>query len=293
MEWTQCLKHAIEYTEEHLLDEVVVAEIAKEVGISPFYFQKGFKVMTGVTISEYIRNRRLYLAALDIISGKMKMIDLAFKYGYDTPESFSRAFSRFHGVSPSQMKGDSKKIRPYLPLKITISILGGDSMDFKIETMKAFQVVGFKRRFLFDSAYENIPLFWKEFMKSCNQGSDKMRNLIEQCSIGEFGVCISDETDSTGFDYMIAGAVSKELNPNDLPDGIEIYEIPEMDWAKFRCVGPLPGALQTVNTTIFQEWLPGNHEFEIACGMNIEWYSKGDGSAQNYESGIWVPIKRK
>jgi len=291
MEWTSCLKKSIEYAENHLLEDIHAEEVAKAVHISPFYFQKGFKVLTGITITEYIRNRRLYLAALELLSGEKRIIDLSYKYGYDTPESFSKAFSRFHGVSPAQIKGDVSKIKLYLPLKISISILGGNTMDCVIEKRKSFQVIGFSRHFEFDSAYENIPKFWDEFLENCkkNQYGEILQSVIEQSKIGEYGISINTQTDESGFRYMIAGM--NEVK--DIPTEMEAYEIPEMEWAIFRCVGPLPGALQTVNTEIYKEWLPGNNNYEIACGINIEWYSLGDCSSQNYKSEIWIPVKRK
>lgn len=291
MEWTESLKKAIVYIESHLIEDMDINSIAKAVHISPFYFQKGFKVMTGITITEYIRNRRLYLAALDIIADKTKIIDLAYKYSYDTPESFSKAFSRFHGVSPSQLKGDASKIKPYLPLKISISIVGGTMMDYVVEKMKAFKVIGFKKGFTTDSGYENIPRFWGEFTALYCQGKGNKaeQKIVEDCMVGEYGICIGDPTDGARFDYMIAG----KYQNGDVPEGMEVYEIPELEWVKFRCVGPLPGALQTVNTEIFREWLPGNSEYELATDINLEWYPCGDCSSQDYESGIWIPVKRK
>lgn len=291
MEWTACLKKAIEYIERHLLEDLAVNQIAQEVYISPFYFQKGFKVMTGITMTEYIRNRRLYLSALDIIADKGKIIDLAFKYGYESPESFSKAFSRFHGVSPTQLRGDASKIRPYLPLKISILISGGIEMDYVVEKMEAFQLIGFKKKVAFDGSYDIIPKFWDEFCSVYMQGKGewKKQKIVEDCMIGEFGVCITNCSDKDEFDYMIAGY----YHNGEVPEGMEVYEVPQMEWAKFRCVGPLPGSLQAVNTKIFKEWLPGNEEYEIASGINLEWYAAGDGSSKDYESGIWVPVKRK
>jgi len=289
MEWTESLRKTISYIESHLDEPMEINDIAKEVGISPFYLQRGFKVMTDITIGEYIRNRRLYLAALDLITGREKIIDIALKYDYDTPESFSKAFSRFHGISPIQLRGDSSKIKPYLPLKISVSIIGGSDMDYVVEKMEAFQVIGFKRKFAYESAYEKIPEFWNEYCAKCIKGNEQEQKIIENCMIGEFGVCISDYEDKEGFDYMIAG---KYLG-GDVPESMVIYEIPAMEWAKFRCVGPMPGALQTVNTQIFKEWLPGNSEYEIAASINLEWYSQGDTSAIDYESGIWIPVIRK
>lgn len=296
MEWTERLQKSIRYMETHLLEDISAEEIAKEVCMSTFYFQKAFKIMTGYSVAEYIRNRRLYLAAMDAIAGKEKVIDLAYKYGYDTPESFTKAFSRFHGISPLQIRKHSEKIKPFLPLKITISIQGGNEMDYVVEKMEGFQVIGFEREFSFDSSYQEIPKFWDEFCEKYMKplfAQEKPKNEVEQvirdCCIGAYGICIDDVEEEGKFRYLIAG----NYKGGKVPEGMKVFELPKMEWAKFLCTGPMPGALQSVNTKIFKEWLPNNPEYEIAMGVNIEWYFEGDTSAPDYKSAIWIPVKRK
>lgn len=291
MEWTESLKRAVRYMEQHLLEDIDVEDVAASVFMSPFYFQKGFSIMTGYSVGEYIRQRRLYLAALDTVAGQQKIIDLAYKYGYQTPESFTKAFSRFHGVSPMQMKGDTTKIKVFLPLKITVTIQGGNDMDYTVEKMDGIQVVGIEKTFRYDSAYQEIPKFWDEFCILCSSGKnpDDVQKFIENCMIGEFGICIDDEPGSQQFRYMIAG----KYDGGTVPDGMKLFTLPAALWAKFRCCGPMPGALQSVNTKIFNEWLPGNPDYEIAAGVNIEWYSMGDTNAPDYESAIWIPVRNK
>jgi AraC family transcriptional regulator len=291
MEWTESLKRAVSYMETHLLENIDGYDVAEAVHISPFYFQKGFKLMTGWTIAEYIRYRRLYLAALDVIAAGDKVIDTAYKYGYETPESFTKAFTRFHGVSPMQMKGDAHRIKPFLPLTISIVIQGGSGMDYKIEKMDAFKVIGYERDFTYDEGYQEIPKFWTEFMTNCtlNKNTEQIQSVIEKCMIGEFGVCIDDKPEAKKFTYMIAG----RYDGGTIPPGMRVLEIPAVEWAKFRCTGPLPGSLQAVNTEIFKNWLPGNPDYEMPLSLNIEWYSMDDGSKPDYESGIWIPVKHK
>lgn len=297
MGWTESLQKAIRYMETHLLDDISVEDIAKEVYMSSFYFQKGFKIMTGYSPSEYIRNRRLYLAALDAISGDEKVIDMAYKYGYDTPESFTKAFHRFHGISPLQIRKQAERIRTFLPLKIKISIQGGNDMDYVVEKLEGFKVIGFEREFHFDSAYQEIPKFWDEFSGMCmkkplseqEKPVDDIQQAICDCMIGEYGICIDDIGNEGKFRYLIAGT----YKGGTVPDNMTLFTFPDMEWAKFNCTGSMPGALQSVNTKIFKEWLPNNPDFEIAMGASIEWYSQGDICAQDYESAIWIPVKRK
>ena len=168
-------------------------------------------------------------------------------------------------------------------------------MDYVVEKMRGFQVIGFAREFAFESSYQEIPKFWNEFCeKYCRpQVSGKEKSQTEQvicdCRVGEYGVCIDDLDTEGKFRYLIAGTYTG----GEVPEGMTVYEFPDMEWAKFRCVGSMPGALQAVNTKVFREWLPGNPEYEIAVGANIEWYSKGDTASADYESAIWIPVKRK
>ncbi len=285
MDLVVSIRKAIDYIEEHLSENNVIDQVSNEVGISPLYLQTGFRFMTGYSIAEYIRNRKLYLAAVDIAYSKDKIIDIAFKYGYETPESFSKAFNKFHNQTPMQIRTNPKNINIFLPLKIKITIQGGNNMDFVIEEMGGFKVIGFERIFNFDNSYVEIPKFWSEVMQDYSNNKE----LFDRYSIGEFGVCLDDVDEKGKFRYIIAGV----YKDGDIPSDMKIYEIPSSKWAKFRCVGLLPGAMQTINTKIFKEWLPNNPDFEISLGMNLEWYSAGDCTKSSYESGIWIPVKDK
>lgn len=294
MEWTESLRKSIAFIENHLLDDITAEDVAREVNISSFYLQKGFKLMTNYSISEYIKNRRLYLAALELISEPNKVIDLAYKYGYETPESFSKAFSRFHGISPSRIKGNTRSIKPFLPLKITISIQGGNDMDYIVEKMSRFRVVGFEKIFSFEAGYNEIPRFWDEvsekylsrLMTTGNPQTDIEKAILDN-NVGMFGVCIDDIGKNGEFRYLIAGI----YKGGTVPEGMVTYDLPDMEWAKFRCVGPMPGSLQSVNTKIFKEWLPNNGKYKITMGCNIEYYSEGNPTASDYESAIWLPVE--
>lgn len=142
MEWLSCIKNAIDYMENNLLTIERPEDVAKYLNISTLYLQRGFQIITGYNIGEYIRNRRLYLAAVQLAGCGEKIIDLALEYGYDTPESFTKAFTRFHGATPSEIRKDRTRIKTFLPLRVHIIIQGGYGMDYVVEKMAAFQVLG-------------------------------------------------------------------------------------------------------------------------------------------------------
>ena len=292
MEWLTCIRTAIDYIERHLTEDIRAQEIAERVYLSPFFFQKGFSLMTGYGMSEYVRNRRLYQAALDLKETDDKVIDIALRYGYETPESFAKAFSRFHGASPSQVRAGAP-IRVFLPLKIQICIQGGDQMNCTIQTIGPIRVIGFERIFDMESSYAEIPKYWTEIFKTYGNGKNSPENPYEKAirenGIGEYGVCI-DDIGGGKFRYLIAGAYKGGF----VPEGMTVYTLPESDWAVFDCVGPIPETLQKVNTQIFREWLPGNAEYELCGSANIEWYSAdGRTTDPDYHSAIWIPVKKK
>lgn len=288
MDWTQSIRTAIDEMEKHLLDEDCVEKACRAALVSPLYLQQGFRIMTGLSMAEYVRCRRLYKAALDI-AGEAKVIDTALKYGWDTPESFTKAFSRFHGVSPMQVKKDTHHIRSFLPLRVSITIQGGNDMDFTIEKKPEMQLIGIAYEVAFENSYQTIPAIWSKLMQDfqASSGNAALRQAITAHRIGEFALCMDHHPEQGTFTYLIAGL----YQGGNVPEGMRLHTLPEMDWAVFPCVGPLPGALQSLNTKIFREWLPGNNEYRIASDTTVEWYAEGDGSDENYRSAIWVPVK--
>jgi AraC-type DNA-binding domain-containing proteins len=296
MEWLISIRTAVDYMENHLEDNISAQDVADRVYLSPFFLQKGFSLMTGYGIGEYIRNRRLYLAALDLKETKDKVIDIALRYCYETPESFTKAFSRFHGATPSQVRAGAS-ITVFLPLTIRLSVQGGKQMDYKITPMFPFKVIGFQKMFDNETAYAEIPKYWDEICEkyALDVYSGKApanpyeQALMDNC-IGEYGVCI-DDIGGGKFRYLIAG----KYTGGDVPEGMVLYEFPRSDWAVFNCIGPIPEALQSMNTRIFREWLPGNPEYELYGNASVEWYDcvNGEKIDPDYRSAIWVPVKRK
>ena len=299
MEWLTAIRKSIEYMEEHIKENISAQDVAEQVYLSPIHFQRGFLVMTGYSVSEYIRNRKLYLAALELKDTDRKIIDVAYDYGYDTPDAFTKAFTRFHGCSPMQVRQQSE-IKTFLPLHIRITVQGGDKMDYTITKMLGFKVIGFVREFSFDTAYQEIPKFWDEICQKYianiykgNIPANPQEKAVMENGIGEFGICIDDGMASADdkFVYLVAGKYAG----GDVPDGMMVYEFEQGEWAVFDCVGAIPDALQSLNTRIFQEWLPGNAEYELSGSANVEWYDPVNGKStdSDYHSAIWIPVKRK
>ncbi len=296
MEWLTAIRTAIGYMEANLQEEIGLEDVARAVHLSPFFLQRGFSLMTGCGVGEYLRSRRLYEAALDLQRRPERVIDVALKYGYETPESFTKAFARFHGVTPTQVR-EGAALRPFLPLTIQITIQGGNQMDCRITPMFPFKVIGFQKAFDYETAYDQIPKFWNEvcekYANSVYAGNDPAnpyeQALVDNC-IGEYGVCI-DDVGGGKFRYLIAG----RYTGGPVPEGMALYEFPRSLWAVFDCIGPIPEALQRVNTRVFKEWLPANPDYELCGSATVEWYDciNGEMTDPDYHSAIWVPVKRK
>lgn len=268
--WTEGIQNAIWYIEDNLTEEIDIAEIAARAYVSPFYFQKIFGVLCGMTVGEYIRNRRLALAAEELSTSDIKVIDAAVKYGYDSPDSFARAFTKFHGITPSAAKETGANIKSFAPIRIKLTLEGGTVMDYRIVEKEAFTVMGKSRRFNSDTSYAEIPKFWSEHY--ANGGGELVG--------GMFGVCI--DCDGKDFDYIIADLYQPW---KEVPNGCETRVIPAGLWAEFPWKGECPKACQDVNTKMWSEWLPNCKEYELAGNYDIEVYFS------ETEGAIWLPIK--
>lgn len=284
MDWIKAIETAIEYIEENITEELTVNGIASQVQISAFYFQKGFSMLCGYTVGEYIRKRRLSLAGGELLSSDIKIIDLAAKYGYDSPDSFTKAFARFHGNTPTEVKKNGAPLKSFAPLHIRLSLCGGKVMEYKIEEKPAFQVMGVAEMFSYETANKDIPKYWDALLLR----KEKMPVA------GMYGICFDEEMGGNRFRYMIADDYRAEAVAQ---GGLTEWEIPAHTWAVFPCRGPMPDSLQEVNRRIFSEWLPAN-SYEIAEGYNVEYYSDAAGYRDGmqdsaYYAEVWLPVRKK
>lgn len=285
MGWMEAVGTAIQYVEEHITEDLSAEEIAKQVNLSPFYFQKGFAMLCGFTLAEYIRNRRLALAGGELAAGSEKVIDIALKYGYDSPDSFTKAFTRFYGVTPSQVRKEQVMLKSFAPLKMKLSLEGGYLMDYRMEKKEAFTVIANGKVFPYEGAKELVPQFWQQHYKE-GRGKTVM---------GTYGINIDEKMGQDTFEYLIADPYDPA---GEVPEGFVVRTIPAFTWAVFPCRGAMPDALQDVNKKIFSEWLPSLKEYEFAAGYCVEYYDDsakyaGGTMDENYYCEIWIPVKKQ
>lgn len=291
MDWITGIQRAINYTEEHLTDEIDYEAVARAAYSSAFHFQRMFSMLIGYSLGDYIRMRRLSLAADELICTKKKIIDIALKYGYDSPESFSRAFTRFHGISPTQARHGGS-IRSFSRLSVKLILDGGNFMDYRIVKKDAFKIICKKKQVtkpMGDTATADISAFWAE----CS-ADGTMPILSKYAEFGNLngilGICFSGEMANNGFPYGIGA----EYNGAPVTDeGLDIVEIPAYTFAVFQCKGKMPEAFKDTYQKICTEFFPQNTAYEYGSGIELEVYPSDDVQNPNYTCEIWIAVNEK
>lgn len=284
MDFIQNLQRAIDYMEEHIEDPITYEDVAKHVYVSSYHFHRTFSLVTGITANEYIRNRRLSMAGQELSISNTKVIDIALKYGYNSPESFNKAFTRFHGITPNVARRAGMKLKSFNRLLIKIKLEGGTVMDYRIEKREEFKLLTKIRKFRNESISEEgnteISNFWKEC--GCNGTFDVLK---QNASIHDiYGACAPVSKESTHFDY----GIGIEFSGGTVPEGYTLWEVKPTLWAVFKCVGETGACIGETWGKIFSEFLPGS-EYSMIDDTDFELYSE----AIDCFCEIWVPVKKK
>lgn len=279
MEWIERLNESLLYIEEHLTDEIDYEQLGRIACCSAYHYQRMFTYMAGVTLSEYIRRRKMSLAAVDLQGTDAKVIDIAEKYGYHSPTAFNRAFQGVCGIAPSALKTEGVSVKTYPPITFKIIVKGAEEMNYRIETKDAFRIVGVSAP-LHKELEENfmiVPKMWGD--AAANGTIPKLAAMMDTPVKGLLGVSICN--DAEDWRYFIAVASTKEC------DGFDEYTVPASTWAVF------PGSstnqsVQELEQRIVTEWLPTSG-YEYANAPDIEVYLNPDPQNAQYE--VWIPIK--
>ncbi len=287
MDWIKSFQKAVDYVEEHICEPVDYKRIAQEMNVSSFYFQKIFSILCGFTVGEYIRSRRLALAGSELLSTDEKIIDIALKYGYDSPEGFTRAFARFHGITPSDVRKNGAPVRSFARLSVSISVKGGSSMDYKIMKKEAFKIIAKEQRFKKVEDIQgrsDIPAFWTE----CH-GDGTVKYLSENCKKDGIlggsvvGMCMEDSTVVKDFPYLIGA----EYAGVDVPNGYKVVDVPAAEWAVFGIDGLGEEKIQQTWHKIFAEFFPSS-TYKPAGNFDLEVYP-----TDTYKGEIWISVEKK
>lgn len=284
MAWVESLQKAIDYMEEHLLEPITIEEISRQANVSPYHFQRTFLILTDLTVGEYLRQRRLTLAAQELSGTDCKIIDLAYKYGYETPEAFTKAFRKQHGVTPSEARKGNEKLQSYNRLSIQVKLKGAEPMKYQIVERDAFQVIGVKRVCPCGEAEgPGIPEFWEEAHKD-GTVSRLVASLNGEIK-GLLGITDNYDAKRNTIDYWIAAEYAGEL-----PEGLSSIQIPASRWVVFEVRGPAPAAMRETWKRIYSEWIPSNG-YKPADIAAIEAYIDPDLNSPHSLNQIWLAIQ--
>lgn len=282
MEWIERLNSAINYIEENISGNIDLDEVSKIACCSTYHFQRMFSYIADVPLSEYIRRRRMSLAAVDLQSGNERVIDVSLKYGYDSPTAFNRAFKSVHGIAPSQVKEKGTIIKAYPPISFKITIKGDCEMNYRIEKKESFRIVGVSGALEkeIEKNFEIVPKMWGT--AAMNGTLSRLSAMIDGMPMGLLGVSSCNESDN--WKYYIAVASSRPIE-----DDLEEYIVPSSMWAIFYGEGNAQ-SIQVLEKRIVTEWLPTSG-YEYGNAPDIEVYLNADIENAQYE--VWIPVSKK
>ena len=289
MNWITGIQRAIDYVEAHLTEDIDFEAVSAESFSSSYHFQRTFSILCGYTLGEYIRMRRLSLAGAELACGASKVIDVALKYGYDSPDSFAKAFQKFHGITPSAARANGNMLKSFSRLSIQISLKGGNTMNYRIEEKAAFCVIERVETHSTENAEndKSIPAFW------ARAGADGTIDTLTELANDKtyiFGICYANPDKSAkSFEYSIAAKCDDSVPA---PEGFRKTEISAKTWLVFPSVGAMPNAIQDTWRRIVSEFFPTS-EYIPTHEMDIEAYTEGDMDSPDYQSEIWIPIEKR
>ena len=299
MDWITGMQKAIDYIEANLTEEIDYEKVAAQSFSSSYHFQRVFSILCGYTLGEYIRLRRLSLAGTELATGKEKVIDIALKYGYDSPDSFSKAFQKFHGITPSQARADGNMLKSFSRLSIKISLEGGSVMNYRIEEKDEIILTGYKRRF------SGIPGERMEQEKEMYVKTRPLQYILQGLSgdvVKNFDIITN--IDDEGYDFYIASQLNEYCRNNLNKDGVlgeefakyfENITIPPCTYAVFeteKCAYPTTVFLD-LRRKIASEWLPNSgYQLKNAPEHVVTHWFVGEKRNQRYRE-LWIPVEKK
>ena len=282
MEWIERLNASLNYIEEHLTEAIEIDDLAQIACCSSYHYQRMFTYIAGLPLSEYLRRRRMSIAAVELQQSEIKIIDLALKYGYNSPTAFNRAFQSVHGIAPSAVRKAGSVVKTFPPISFRITVKGVEEMNYRIEKKEAFRIVGLSAP-MKNNTEENFSVVPQLWGKAAQEGFiPKLASMMNTSIMGILGVsaCFDNEQ----WKYFISVATSL---PAEAP--LEEYTVPAYTWAIFSGEGACPQAIQELERRIVTEWLPTSG-YEYDNGPDIEVYLEPDPSKARFE--VWIPVVR-
>lgn len=288
MDTLQQLNQAMRYIEQHLTDNIEIQRVAQIAGCSEYHLGRLFSFLAGISLSEYIRRRRLSSAAVDIQQGSTKIIDIALKYGYASPDAFTRAFRSLHGYTPSEARHPDVAVKIFPPMTFQLTIQGGQPMEYRLIKKESFQIVGlFKQVALqYEGVNPEIAAMWSSLIPEIIQELKALSNIEPHGFISASTNFTDGRAEGTQLDHYIGVATTLSV-----PEKWQMLNVKASTWAIFTVRGKFPDALQNVWARIYTEWFP-TMAYEAQPGPEILWNESPDTRLPDYHSEIWIPVRK-
>jgi AraC family transcriptional regulator len=284
------MNKALSYVEENLADHIDFQEAARQALCSEYHFKRMFSFLAGMTMSEYVRRRRLTLAAFDLQQSPLRIIDVAIKYGYQSPDAFTKAFQLYHGITPTEARSPGQSLKVCSRMTFQLTIKGGMDMNYRMEEKAAFRIVGLHKRvpIQFNGVNPAIAEMWQSLNE---QMITELKQLSNMVPIGMISASVNfseGRMEEEGeLDHYI-GVATTEAGPAYFAQ----LEVAAATWAVFEAVGPFPGTLQNIWGRIYSEWFPSS-QYEAVEGPEILWNEHKDVSSPTFKSEIWIPVRAR
>jgi AraC family transcriptional regulator len=283
------MNEALAYVEENLAAEIDFKQIERLALCSEYHFRRMFSFLAGVTLSEYIRRRRLTLAALELVHSDVLVIDLALKYGYSSPDSFTRAFQGLHGVTPTEARNSGQPLKAYPRMTFQLTVKGGSEMNYRIEEKAGFRIVGLMKRvpLIYEGVNPEIAAMWESLDETAIHTLKALSNVEPRGLLSASTNFSEGRLDGGELDHYVGVATTLET-----PENLAGLEVPASTWAVFESVGPFPETLQNIWGRIYAEWFPSSG-YEQARGPEILWNENKDVDSLTFRSEIWIPVLKR
>lgn len=288
MDMLRSMNKSMKYIEDNLANDIDFKVVARIALCSEYHFKRMFSFLAGITVSEYIRRRRLSLAAYELTNNDVKIITIAVKYGYSSPDSFTRAFQHFHGVTPTEARNNGRPLKAFPPMTFQLSITGGNEMNYRIESKEEFNVVGIMKRvpIIFEGENPEITAMWKTLSMG------KIEKLKELSNVEPLGM-IQVSTNFSEHRMEEKGELDQYIGVATTQTGLEefsVLKVPALTWVIVESTGPFPSTLQETWGRIYSEWLPSSN-YQLAEGPEILSIKTKDLTSPSVTTEIWIPVK--
>lgn len=283
------MNRALTYIEENLAGEIDFRQVEILALCSEYHFRRMFSFLAGVTLSEYIRRRRLTVAAFELDHSDVLIIDVALKYGYNSPDAFTRAFYGLHGITPTEARNIGQPLKAYPRMIFQITVRGENEMNYRIEEKAGFRIVGIMKRvpLIYEGVNPEIAAMWQS-LDEYTINTLKALSNVEPVGLLSASTNFSEgRLDGGELDHYIGIATTREH-----PESLTRLEVPASTWAVFESVGPFPQTLQNIWGRIYSEWFPSSN-YEQTVGPEILWNENKDVNSPTFRSEIWIPIAKR